>query len=75
MVAHDHQLLEGVHYVSYDARASLLVTQEDTDGEPLGASRVTLVENLLPVPNTELAGVRKLYQLPTAPVLCQSLTS
>jgi heme oxygenase (biliverdin-IX-beta and delta-forming) len=38
-----------------------LVTQEDADGEPLGASRVTLVGNVLPVPNTELAEVRKLY--------------
>lgn len=44
-----------------DARASLLVSQEDADGEPLGASRVTLVGNVLPVPNSELAGVRKLY--------------
>jgi heme oxygenase (biliverdin-IX-beta and delta-forming) len=44
-----------------DARASLLVTQEDTDGEPLGASRVTLVGNVHLVPNTELAEVRKLY--------------
>jgi len=44
-----------------DARASLLVTQENTDGEPLGASRVTLVGNVLPVENTELAEVRKLY--------------
>ena len=44
-----------------DARASLLVTQEDSDGEPLGASRVTLVGNVHPVPNTELAAVRKLY--------------
>jgi heme iron utilization protein len=44
-----------------DARASLLVTQEDTDGEPLGASRVTLVGNVLPVPSTELAEVRKAY--------------
>ena len=44
-----------------DARASLLVTQDDTEGEPLGASRVTLVGNALPVPNTELAEVRKLY--------------
>src|ERR1700681_1211254 len=44
-----------------DARGSLLVIQEDTDGEPLGASRVTLVGNVLPVPNTELAEVRKLY--------------
>jgi len=44
-----------------DARASLLLTHQDTDGEPLGASRVTLVGNVLPVPNTELAEVRKLY--------------
>src|ERR1700692_4580545 len=44
-----------------DARASLLVTQEDSDGEPLGASRVTLVGNVRPVQNTELAEVRKLY--------------
>ncbi len=44
-----------------DARASLLVTQQDTEGEPLGASRVTLVGNVHPVPDTELAAVRKLY--------------
>jgi heme iron utilization protein len=44
-----------------DPRASLLVTQQDTDGEPLGASRVTLVGNVLPVPNTELAEARRLY--------------
>jgi hypothetical protein len=44
-----------------DARASLLVTQQETDGEPLGASRVTLVGNVLPVLNSELAVVRKLY--------------
>jgi heme iron utilization protein len=44
-----------------DARASLLVTQPDTDGEPLGASRVTLVGNVLPVPNTELAQAREFY--------------
>jgi len=44
-----------------DARASLLVTQENTTGEPLGASRVTLVGNVVPVPNTELAAVRTLY--------------
>jgi putative heme iron utilization protein len=44
-----------------DPRASLLVTQQDTEGEPLGASRVTLVGNVLPVPNTELAEARKLY--------------
>jgi heme iron utilization protein len=44
-----------------DSRASLLVTQEDADGEPLGASRVTLVGNIHPVRNTELDEVRKLY--------------
>jgi putative heme iron utilization protein len=44
-----------------DPRASLLVTQRETDGEPLGASRVTLVGNVLPVPNAELAEARKLY--------------
>jgi heme iron utilization protein len=43
-----------------DPQASLLVTQ-DTDGEPLGASRATLLGNVLPVPNTELAEARKLY--------------
>src|SRR6266852_1850860 len=44
-----------------DPRASLLVTQPDTDSEPLGASRVTLVGNVLTVPNSELAEARKLY--------------
>src|SRR5262249_56733762 len=42
-------------------RDSLLFKQEDTEGEPLGSSRVTLVGNVLPVPNTELAQARKLY--------------
>jgi len=44
-----------------DARASLLVTQEDSDGYPLGASRVTLIGNVLPLLNTDLAEVRKVY--------------
>jgi heme oxygenase (biliverdin-IX-beta and delta-forming) len=44
-----------------DPHASLLVTQQDTDGEPLGASRVTLLGNVLPVPEPELAEARKLY--------------
>jgi putative heme iron utilization protein len=44
-----------------DPRASLLVAQQETDGEPLGASRVTLVANVLPVPRPELAEARKLY--------------
>src|SRR6202790_2375099 len=33
--------------LSADPRASLLVTQADTSGDPLGASRVTLVGNVL----------------------------
>lgn len=44
-----------------DPHASLLVTQPDTEGEPLGASRVTLLGNVLPVPEPELAEARKLY--------------
>ena len=44
-----------------DPRASLLVMQEDSEGEPLGASRVTLVGNVLPVPHTESATARDLY--------------
>ena len=44
-----------------DPRASLLVSQQETDGEPLGASRVTLVGNVQPVPKPELAETRKLY--------------
>src|ERR1700758_5256199 len=44
-----------------DAHASLLVTQHDTEGDPLGASRVTLLGNVLPVPKPELAEARKLY--------------
>jgi heme iron utilization protein len=44
-----------------DPRASLLVTQEDGSGDPLGASRVTLVGNVLPIPQPEVAEARKLY--------------
>ena len=44
-----------------DARASLLVTQEATDGEPLGASRVTLVGNVLRTTDAEVVEARKLY--------------
>jgi heme iron utilization protein len=44
-----------------DPRASLLVTQGDAGGDPLGASRVTLVGNVLPVPEAEVAEARKLY--------------
>jgi heme iron utilization protein len=44
-----------------DPRASLLVTQNDTDGDPLGASRVTLVGNVRPLPESEVAEARTLY--------------
>jgi putative heme iron utilization protein len=44
-----------------DPRSSLLVTQPDTIGDPLGASRVTLLGNILPVPVPEVAEARKSY--------------
>jgi heme iron utilization protein len=44
-----------------DPRSSLLVTQPDFIGDPLGASRVTLLGNILPVPAPDVAEVRKLY--------------
>jgi putative heme iron utilization protein len=47
--------------VQADPRSSLLVTQPDAIGDPLGASRVTLLGNILPVAESELAEARKLY--------------
>jgi putative heme iron utilization protein len=44
-----------------DPRSSLLVTQPDASGDPLGASRVTLLGNVLPVPEPKVAEARKLY--------------
>ena len=45
-----------------DPRASLLVTQPNAEGDPLGASRVTLLGNVLTVvAEPELAQTRKLY--------------
>jgi len=46
-----------------DPRASLLITQnaDDAGGDPLGASRVTLVGNVLPVPEADRAAARELY--------------
>jgi putative heme iron utilization protein len=41
--------------------ASLLVTQSSADGDPLGASRVTLLGNVLPVPEPDVAEARTLY--------------
>ena len=49
------------HNLKADPRASLLVTQSEAGGDPLGASRVTLIGNVLPVPELDLAGTRKLY--------------
>jgi len=44
-----------------DPRASLLVTEDNAGSDPLGASRVTVVGNVLPVPRSEVAEARKLY--------------
>src|SRR5580658_6250452 len=44
-----------------DARASLLVTQPDASGDPLGASRVTMMGNVLSIPEPEVAETRQLY--------------
>jgi len=54
MAMHTHNLLA-------DSRASLLVTQPNTSGDPLGASRVTLIGNVLAVRGPEVAELRKLY--------------
>lgn len=46
-----------------DARASLLVMQEsgESGADPLGAARITLVGEVLPVPEAETGAVRELY--------------
>ena len=44
-----------------DPRASLLVTRADGEGDPLGAARVTVLGNVLPVGQSEIAAARKLY--------------
>jgi heme iron utilization protein len=44
-----------------NSRASLLVTQPDASGDPLGASRVTVIGNILGVPQPEVAEARRLY--------------
>ena len=49
------------HNVQADPRSSLLVTQHDAGGDPLGASRATLIGNVRPVPEAEVAEARKLY--------------
>jgi putative heme iron utilization protein len=44
-----------------DPRSSLLVTQAEASGDPLGASRVTLLGNVLAVAEPEVFEARKLY--------------
>lgn len=44
-----------------DSRASVLITQPDSTGDPLGASRVTLLGAVNLVPESELAETRELY--------------
>jgi putative heme iron utilization protein len=44
-----------------EPRASLLVTQLEAEGDPLGAARVTLLGNVFTVAEPELAQTRKLY--------------
>src|ERR1017187_4255349 len=47
--------------VQADPRSSLLVTQPDASGDPLGAPRVTLLGNVLPIPELEIPEARQLY--------------
>ena len=49
------------HNLQADPRASLLVTQPDASGDPLGASRVTLIGHVVPIPELDVAGARTLY--------------
>lgn len=44
-----------------DPRASLLVTQLEANSDPLGSSRITLIGNVRPIPDSELAAARELY--------------
>ncbi|MDT7815172.1 MAG: hypothetical protein QOJ42_5088, partial [Acidobacteriaceae bacterium] len=44
-----------------DARASLLVTQPEAEGDPLGAARVTVVGNAATLAAPEVAEARGLY--------------
>jgi len=49
------------HNLQADSRASLLVTQQDIGGDPLGAARVTVVGNVLAIPEAEVPEARNLY--------------
>ncbi len=47
--------------LSGEPRSSLLVTEPDAEGDPLGAGRVTLMGQSLKVPSAELEAVRTCY--------------
>ncbi len=47
--------------ITTDPRASLLVTQPDWSGDPLGGSRVTLMGDVSLIPVEHLGGARQLY--------------
>jgi len=49
------------HNLQADPRASLLVTQPDVKGDPLGFARVTLIGNVAGVQESEVAEAKKLY--------------
>ena len=49
------------HNLQADPRASLLVTQPDASGDPLGASRVTLIGHVVRIPELDVAEARTLY--------------
>ncbi len=44
-----------------DPRCSLFVTEPDPGGDPLGASRVTLIGNAARIPESDLAAARTIY--------------
>jgi putative heme iron utilization protein len=44
-----------------DPRASLFVTEPDTSGDPLGASRVTLIGSVIRIQESELTATRTIY--------------
>jgi putative heme iron utilization protein len=44
-----------------DPRASLFVTEPDAGGNPLGVARVTLIGNVVRIPESDLANARSLY--------------
>jgi heme iron utilization protein len=49
------------HNLQADSRASLLVTQPEASGDPLGASRVTVIGNVLAIPESQVAEARQRY--------------